>query len=74
MVIRFGIFDVGQVCYPYTLEPLDYLLQKRTVQKNISKKSGVRTFDYNPFMKGLIDFTQFCKDLFSLRGYLFKRY
>lgn len=47
----------------FTLEPLDYLLQKRTVQKNISKKSGVRTFDYNPFMKGLIDFTQFCKDL-----------
>lgn len=64
MAIRFCIFDVGQVCYPYTLEPLNCLLKKRSIQKDVfEEKGGIKSFDYNPFMKGFIDFTQFCKDL-----------
>lgn len=64
MAIRFCVFDVGQVCYSYSLDPLDYLMRKMSIQKDdFDTKGGVKSFNYNPFMKGEIDFSQFCKDL-----------
>ena len=63
-MIKFAIFDVGQVCYPYSLSPLnDYF---RNMVKDVAcfdKKGGVKSFDYNPYMKGEVDFSTFCKDL-----------
>lgn len=64
MSIKFCIFDIGQVCYPYSLEPLNKQCQKMSKDKiSFDKKHGVKSFDYKPFMKGEVNFTQFCKDL-----------
>lgn len=66
MAIRFCIFDVGQVCYPYSLNPLNCLMRKMSMKKNdFDAKDGVKSFNYNPFMKGKIDFSCFCKNLCS---------
>lgn len=62
--IKFAIFDVGQVCYPYTLEPLNQYLRNLVVNKKaFDDNNGLYSFNYDPFMKGEIDFTQFCKNL-----------
>ena len=62
--IRYGIFDVGQVCYPYSLEPLnDYCYEKSQNKDEFEKKGGVKCFDYKPFMKGEINFSEFCRQL-----------
>ena len=64
MAIRFCIFDVGQVCYPYSLNPLNCLMREMAIKKDdFDAKAGIKSFDYNPFMKGEIDFLQFCKEL-----------
>lgn len=66
MTIKFCIFDVGQVCYPYSLEPLNQLLREQsTDHKTFDKKGGAKSFNYNSFMKGETDFTAFCKNLCS---------
>ena len=66
MAIKICVFDVGQVCYPYSLDPLNHLMRKMSLKKgNFDTKGGVKSFNYNPFMKGEIDFSQFCKDLCS---------
>ena len=50
MAIRFCIFDVGQVCYPYSLHPLNCLMRKMSPQKDdFDAKAGVKS--------------QFCKEL-----------
>lgn len=63
-MIKFAIFDVGQVCYPYSLNPLNKLMQQETnnSQKFI-ENSGIKSFDYKPFMRGEINFMQFCMNL-----------
>lgn len=62
--IKYCIFDVGQVCYPYSLEPLNHYCYEKSQNKNEFKsKGGVKGFDYNPFMKGEINFTEFCQKL-----------
>lgn len=64
MAVRFCIFDVGQVCYPYSLEPLQKFLQEKTTDKNLfAKRDGVLSFDFKPFMKGEISFQSFCQAL-----------
>ena len=64
MAVRFCIFDVGQVCYPYSLEPLQKLLQEKTTDENLfAKRDGVFLFDFKPFMKGEISFHSFCQAL-----------
>ncbi len=64
MAIKYCIFDVGEVCYPYSLDPLNYYCEKNTNDKEkFIKKHGVKSFDYNPFMRGEISFEQFAKDL-----------
>lgn len=62
--IKYGIFDVGQVCYPYSLEPLDvYCSEKSQDKDDFISKGGVRGFDYKPFMKGEVNFSGFCRML-----------
>lgn len=62
--IKYCIFDVGQVCYPYSLEPLNqYCYEKSQNKKEFISKGGVKGFDYKPFMKGEIDFSEFCRKL-----------
>lgn len=69
MAIRFCIFDVGQVCYPYSLNPLNCLMREKAIKKDdFDAKAGIKSFDYNPFMKGEIDFLQFCKELCAYCG------
>ena len=64
MAVRFCIFDVGQVCYPYSLEPLQMLLQEKTTDKNLfEQRDGVLSFDFKPFMKGKVSFHSFCQAL-----------
>ena len=64
MAVRFCIFDVGQVCYPYSLEPLQKFLQEKTTDKNLfEQRDGVFSFDFKPFMKGEISFHSFCQAL-----------
>ena len=63
-MIKFTIFDVGQVCYPYSLNPLNKFLQTQTQNlQRFVKHNGIKSFDYKPFMRGEIKFEQFCKDL-----------
>ena len=33
MAIKFCVFDVGQVCYPYSLDPLNHLMRKMSLKK-----------------------------------------
>ena len=62
--IKFAIFDVGNVCYPYTLDYLnEYCLSLSRNPAALKEKGGVKKFDYKPFMKGEVDYEQFCKDL-----------
>lgn len=62
--IKYCIFDVGQVCYPYSLEPLDvYCSEKSQDKDDFISKGGVRGFDYKPFMKGKVNFSEFCQQL-----------
>jgi HAD hydrolase, family IA, variant 3 len=74
MTIKFCIFDVGQVCYPYSLEPLNQLLREQSVDhKTFDKKGGAKSFNYNSFMKGETDFTAFCKNLCSHCGIVYSK-
>lgn len=64
MNVKFAIFDIGQVCYPYTLEYLNcYLRECSNNQALFDGQNGVYTFDYNPFMRGEYSFAQFCKEI-----------
>ncbi len=64
MAIRFCVFDVGQVCYPYSLNPLNCLMREMAIKKDdFNAKGGVKSFNYNPFMKGEINFSRFCKEV-----------
>ena len=74
MTIKFCIFDVGQVCYPYSLEPLNQLLREQSADhKTFDKKRGAKSFNYNSFMKGETDFTAFCKNLCSHCGIVYSK-
>ena len=62
--IKYVIFDVGGVCYPYTLDNLNQYFRDKVADKNdFDSKKGIKSFNYNPFMTGEVNFTQFCKDL-----------
>lgn len=64
MAVKFAIFDVGQVCYPYTLAPLNSCLKDLAADKKVfAERGGVFAFDYKPFMKGQRTFEAFCEDL-----------
>lgn len=51
-MIRYCVWDVGQVIYHFSLNPLQKLLGEKA-----------KSFDYNPYMKGEVDFALFCRGL-----------
>ena len=64
MNIKYCIFDVGQVCYSFSLIPLNNFCRNLCTKKELFDKiGGVKSFNYNPFMKGDICFSDFCKEL-----------
>lgn len=64
MGIKFCIFDVGKVCYDYTLDPLNDYCRRMSNDKNaFDKIGGVKSFDYDPYMKGEVTFCDMCMDL-----------
>ncbi len=63
-MIKFCVFDIGQVCYAFSLEPLNDFCRSLSKDKDVfDKKSGVKSFDYRSFMKGEIGFDIFCQKL-----------
>lgn len=64
MTIKFCVWDVGQVIYPYTLNYLDeWALSKTKDKENYISKGGIKKFDYNPYMAGEVNNEEFCKKL-----------
>lgn len=62
--MRYCIWDVGGTIYSYSLNPLNALMERHTTDKNTFKQTGgVKSFDYNPFMRGEQSFTDVCADL-----------
>ena len=69
MSIKYVIFDVGGVCYPYSLDCLDeWALKKSRKKEVLIAKGGVKGFDYNPYMMGEVDFSGFCMELCKYAG------
>lgn len=64
MAIKFCIWDVGQVIYPYSLRPLDEWVGKNTADAALwQAKGGVKSFDYNPYMSGEMNHEEFSRRL-----------
>ena len=64
MAIKCVIFDVGQVCYPYSLEPLNVYLRNNTLNPSkFDQLGGAKAYDYKPLMLGQVIFEQFCQDI-----------
>ena len=69
MAIKYVIFDVGGVCYPYSLNKLDdWALEHCCNREEFIAKGGVKSFDYNPYMRGEVDFSKFSKELCEYAG------
>ncbi|MBR1605196.1 MAG: HAD family phosphatase [Alphaproteobacteria bacterium] len=63
-MIKYCIFDIGNVCYPYSPKPLhDYIRHSVDDKKSFDKMGGIYSFDFDPLLKGEISFSQFCQDL-----------
>ena len=64
MAIKCVIFDVGQVCYPYSLEPLNAYLRNHTLNPSkFDQLGGAKVYDYKPLMLGQVSFEKFCQDI-----------
>lgn len=64
MKVKFFIFDVGNVCYPYSLKPLNDLCRRCSASPDeFESKGGIKAFDFKPLMLGEQCFKQFCKEL-----------
>ncbi len=69
MAIKYVIFDVGGVCYPYSLNSLnDWAFECCLDKEEFLAKNGVKSFDYNPYMRGDVDFSKFSKELCEYAG------
>lgn len=60
--IKYCIWDVGEVIYKYSLDPLHSWCKKhtkdpKTFEQNIGK------FNYNDYMKGLVPFDELCQQI-----------
>ena len=55
---KYCIWDVGNVIYRYSLDPL-----KQWVEKNGSEKPQQPLFNFNPYMKGDVSYTQTVREL-----------
>ena len=64
MKIKYCIFDIGNVCYPYSFVQLNNRVRELVSDKEaFDKAGGLGSFDFDPLLKGEVSFTQFCKDL-----------
>lgn len=62
--IQYAIFDVGQVIYPFSLNPLKELLEKLTTSPSLyENNANPLHYNYNPYMKGEMNKEEFAKDL-----------
>lgn len=63
-MVKYCIWDVGQVIYEYSLEPLHEWLEENTNNLNeFQNKKG--KFNYNPYMKGEVTFENLCEEICS---------
>lgn len=64
MPIKYCIFDIGNVCYPFTPQIFnDALAQMTTDITAFQQKNGIFSFDFDPFLKGEVNITEFSKAL-----------
>ena len=62
--IKYAIFDVGQVIYPYSLNPLCKLMKSHTTEPHIyDNKHSPKEYDYKPYMKGEMSDIEFAQEL-----------
>lgn len=61
--IKYCIWDVGKTIYPYTLAPLDQWAATHTASPEHYAKRNIFAYDYNPYMRGEINFEQFCSEI-----------
>ena len=62
--IKFAIFDVGQVIYPFSLKPLVSLMQQKTTEPKVFINNHTPfQYDYKPYMKGNLTNEEFAKEL-----------
>ena len=63
-MIKYCIWDVGKTIYPYSLDPLnEYCMKHSRNPEALAQKGGVKAFDFDPYMKGKINFRKFCNEL-----------
>lgn len=64
MKVKFFIFDVGNVCYPYSLKPLNDLCRRCSAYPDdFESQGGIKAVDFKPLMLGEQCFKEFCKEL-----------
>ena len=61
--IKYAIFDVGQVIYPFSLKPLTSLMQQKTTNPDIFANHTPAHYDYKPYMKGKLTNEEFAQEL-----------
>lgn len=60
--IKYCIWDVGNVIYNYTLDPLHNWCEKHTADPEIFQQKKGR-FSYNDYMKGLVPYPDLCRQI-----------
>ena len=61
-VIKYCIWDVGNVIYNYTLEPVHDWCERRTADRETFLRNKGK-FSYNNYMKGLVPYAELCRQL-----------
>ena len=61
-VIKYCIWDVGNVIYNYTLEPVHDWCERRTADRETFLRHKGK-FSYNNYMKGLVPYAELCRQL-----------
>ena len=64
MPIKYCIFDIGNVCYPYNPDPMKQFVRDCVADKDLfDKEGGLFSFDFDDLLKGNVTFTEFSKSL-----------
>lgn len=70
--IKYCIWDVGNVIYQYSLEPLHQWCKTHTQDQTLFEANKGK-FNYNDYMKGLVPFEQLCQQLCDFYGVLYDK-
>ncbi len=62
MKFKYCIWDVGNVIYNYTLEPLHNWCERHTSNKEIFNQNKGK-FNYNAYMKGQVSYAELCRQI-----------